>query len=102
MMHNSRLNFHSVFLDTLYKAEEKNKVQRKVIRGRKKRKGDKNEVEEGKTYAACSFCVHFDEIYLFKCNLFVFKSYPATLNSIFSKCHFTEVGTLSHSILVQI
>jgi hypothetical protein len=38
-----------------YKAEEKNKVQRKVIRGKNKRKGDKNEVEEGKTYAAGSF-----------------------------------------------
>ena len=31
-----------------YKAEEKNKVRRKVIRGRNKRKGDKNEEEEGK------------------------------------------------------
>jgi hypothetical protein len=38
-----------------YKAEEKNKVQRKVITGRNKRKGDKNKVEEGKTYAAGSF-----------------------------------------------
>jgi hypothetical protein len=37
------------------RAEEKNKVQRKVITGRNKRKGDKNEVEEGKTYAAGSF-----------------------------------------------
>jgi hypothetical protein len=31
-----------------YKAEVKNKVHRKIIRGRNKRKGDKNEVEEGK------------------------------------------------------
>jgi hypothetical protein len=38
-----------------YKAEEKNKVQSKVITGRNKRKGDKNEVGEGKTYAAGSF-----------------------------------------------
>jgi hypothetical protein len=68
-----------------YKAEEKNKVQRKVITGRNKRKGDKNEVEEGKTYAAGSFQIHFDVIYLFKCHLFVFKSYRATLSSIFSK-----------------
>ena len=38
-----------------YKAEEVNKVRRKVIRGRNKRKGDKNERKEGKTYAAGSF-----------------------------------------------
>jgi hypothetical protein len=38
-----------------YKAGEKNKVPRKATRGRNKRKGDKNEVEEGKTYAAGSF-----------------------------------------------
>jgi hypothetical protein len=38
-----------------YKADEKNKVQRKVITGRNKRNGDKNEAEEGKTYAAGSF-----------------------------------------------
>jgi hypothetical protein len=38
-----------------YKAKEKNKVQRKLITGRNKRKGDKNEVEEEKTYAAVHF-----------------------------------------------
>ena len=40
---------------SIYKAEEKNKVRRKVIRGRNKRKGDKNEEREGKTYATGSF-----------------------------------------------
>jgi hypothetical protein len=40
---------------SIHKAEEKNKVRRKVIRGRNKRNGDKNEENEGKTYTAGSF-----------------------------------------------
>ena len=38
-----------------YKVSEKNKVRRKVIRGRNKRKSDKEESKEGKTYATGSF-----------------------------------------------
>ena len=38
-----------------YKAEAKNKTRRKVLRGQRKKTGDKNEEKEGETYAAGSF-----------------------------------------------
>ena len=38
-----------------YKAEDKNKTRRKVLRGQRKKQGDKNEENEGKTYQAGSF-----------------------------------------------
>jgi hypothetical protein len=38
-----------------YKAEPKNKTRRKVLRGQRKKTGDKNKEKEGETYAAGSF-----------------------------------------------
>ena len=38
-----------------YKAETKNKTRRKVLRGQRKKTGDKNKEKEGETYAAGSF-----------------------------------------------
>ena len=41
--------------NALYKGEEQNKKQRKVLRGKKKRKEDKNKQSEGVTYATGQF-----------------------------------------------
>ena len=38
-----------------YKADEKNKKQRKIIRAKRKKKGDKDQSKEGVTYASGSF-----------------------------------------------
>ena len=38
-----------------YKADEKNKKQRKIIRANRKKKGDKDQSKEGVTYASGSF-----------------------------------------------
>ena len=38
-----------------YKADEKNKTRRKVLRGESKKTGDKNKEKEGETYEAGAF-----------------------------------------------
>ena len=49
-----QLNYSRKYISA-YKSMESSKKQRKIIRGNKKRKGDKYVLKEGKTYEAGGF-----------------------------------------------
>ena len=66
-----------------HKAKERNKVRRKVITGRNRTNGDKDESKEGKTYGASSFCALISVKCLCECNLFLVKSYVETMTAIY-------------------
>ena len=66
-----------------YKEKEYNKVRRKVITGRNRRKGDKDESKDGKTCGGSSFWALISVTCLFQCNLFLVKSYVETLTAVY-------------------